>query len=702
MKTLKLNLIIALFLIASFSHAQTADWLWAKQGTGTGHNEGKAVVSDQSGNIYVVGQYSGTATFGTISLYGGNMFLAKYDDTGNVIWVRSVSGTITYATYDIDIDSDNNLYVTGTLSSSANFGGINLTTHGSNDVFIAKYNSSGNLIWAKNYGGSKYDDVKSVSVDGSHNIIITGSFYDNTDFGSGSYYSKGQSDIYVAKFDSSGTLSWFITNGGKGIDKGNGTALDKDGNIYIGGDFGDTCKFGNTTLIAQGMWDAFTVKFDANGNCIWAKQSVGTFDNVCNNICTDKFSNVYLTGSFGKTASFGTHSISAIGNTTDIYIVKYDSSGDCKWATKAGGSDYDHGFGLYVNSSSEVFVSGFYYHSATFGSHSISGKSHDIYVAKCSPAGSFEWVIGAGSFDYDECWSLTFSNNTLIAVGGFTHAVSFGTHQLTAPGTSMDMYIGAIGIPAPPSISITENPKSFNTCPGESVTFYVAAIGSGMSYQWKKNGNAIPGATDSFLVINGVSTSDAGSYTCTISDASYSVTSNPGVLSLGGEPVISQQPENKHVNKGQRVTIKVIATGATSYQWQKNGVDISGETTSTLIFNSIQVTDEGTYSCVLTGSCGSVLSNESTVFVSTAGINNPINDILTIAPNPSYGIITITPQSLDDEITVEIYDTKGQKAISKVVYGNNQGLDLSHLNKGVYIILANSKGNSFVGKIVLR
>ncbi|MBC8342480.1 MAG: hypothetical protein H8E61_00690, partial [Bacteroidetes bacterium] len=246
MKTLKLNLIIALFLIASFSHAQTADWLWAKQGTGTGHNEGKAVVSDQSGNIYVVGQYSGTATFGTISLYGGNMFLAKYDDTGNVIWVRSVSGTITYATYDIDIDSDNNLYVTGTLSSSANFGGINLTTHGSNDVFIAKYNSSGNLIWAKNYGGSKYDDVKSVSVDGSHNIIITGSFYDNTDFGSGSYYSKGQSDIYVAKFDSSGTLSWFITNGGKGIDKGNGTALDKDGNIYIGGDFGDTCKFGNT------------------------------------------------------------------------------------------------------------------------------------------------------------------------------------------------------------------------------------------------------------------------------------------------------------------------------------------------------------------------------------------------------------------------------------------------------------------------
>lgn len=701
MKKLKTNLIALFLLIASISQAQTPSWIWVKQGTGNSTNEGKAVVADPSGNIYVAGAYGQTATFGSLSVSGGDMFLAKYDQNGNIIWLKSAKGTLKYAAYDLAIDSDNNLYILGTMNSTATFGGVGLTTNGSNDVFIAKYNHAGALIWAKNYGGSKYDDVNSIAVDYQHNIIITGSFYEKTNFGNGVINSNGQSDIYIAKLDSSGTLTWINTYGNSGNDGGAAVSCDGSGNIYATGYFVDTCKIGNNILVAKGMSDVYIAKLNADGSFIWASQSVGINCNYPKNICLDNQTNVYITGTFGSTITFDSKSLTSSGG-NDVFVIKYDSSGEVKWSSKGGGIGHEISYGLYANSAGEVFISGVFNQSSTFGTHSISGNKNDIYITKCNAGGSFEWVIGAGAASFDECWDITFSNDKLIAVGAFTFSVNFGSHKLSSTGSSIDMYIAAIGVPAPSSIVIKEHPKSFNKCVGDTVTLFVSAIGSGMNYQWKKNGTIITGATDSFLVINGVSASDIGSYTCTINDSSYSVTSNPGVLNLGGEPNITQQPDNKNVNKNQKVTIKITAVNATSYQWQKNGVDIDGETTNTLIFNSIQVSDEGNYRCVVSGSCGIEISNESNVSVSTAGIANEINNVLTIAPNPSYGIITISLQNSLDEIMIEILNTSGQKIIQRNIYGNNERIDLSQLQKGVYIILARSKGNSYASRIVLR
>ncbi|MFC2113994.1 immunoglobulin domain-containing protein [Bacteroidota bacterium] len=707
MKTLKTNLTICLLLLASICFAQTPDWIWVKQGSGNSTNEGKAVVADPSGNLYVAGSYGQTATFGTLSVTGGDMFIAKYDQNGNPIWINSAKGSIKYATYDIDIDSDNNLYVLGSMNSTATFGGISLTTNGSNDVFIAKYNNSGELIWAKNYGGPNYDDVKKLSVDGSNNITIIGGFYDNTNFGNNTVYARGTMDICIAKLDSSGTLIWLQSFGGKGIDAGAGIVCDKDDNIYATGSFADSCLIGNNTLVAQGQSDVFTAKFDANGNCIWAKQSVGVYANYPRDICTDGKTNIYVTGAFGQTATFGSHSLTGAGSVpnTDVFIVKYDSSGDCKMAVKAGGASHEQSYGIYANNLGEVFVGGVFHQNTTFGSHSLSGNNSDIFLAKCNASGTFEWAIGAGAASFDECWDITFANDKLIAVGAFTFTVKFGPHTLSASGTSLDMYIASIGIPPPPSISITEHPKSFNTCTGDSVTFEITAVGSEMSYQWNKNGDAISGATKSILTINGVSSSDAGSYTCTISDSAYSVTSEPGILNLGGEPVISQQPVNKTVNKGQNVTIKIVATGATSYQWQKDGIDLSGETTNTLIISSVQKTDEGVYRCVVSGPCGSVVSNEGTLSVSTSGLNDQaLNDLISVSPNPSYGVINITSESLSgSEVNICIYNMNGKTVYSQWISGSEDiKIDLSDLEKGMYIVMAKNSNQSYVSKILLR
>ena len=169
-----------------------------------------------------------------------------------------------------------------------------------------------------------------------------------------------------------------------------------------------------------------------------------------------------------------------------------------------------------------------------------------------------------------------------------------------------------------PATAITTQPSDATACAGDNVTFSVTATGSNLTYQWQKDGSDISGATSDTYTINGVSSTDAGSYTCDVTGDCGSVTSNSATLTVNPATAITTQPSDATACAGDNVTFSVTATGSNlTYQWQKDGSDISGATSDTYTINGVSSTDAGSYTCVVTGDCGSVTSNSATLTLST-------------------------------------------------------------------------------------
>ncbi len=169
-------------------------------------------------------------------------------------------------------------------------------------------------------------------------------------------------------------------------------------------------------------------------------------------------------------------------------------------------------------------------------------------------------------------------------------------------------------------VVITQNPQSQTVCEGDSVSVSVSATGTGpLSYQWRKNGSNIPGATSSGYTVNPVSSGDAGNYDCVVSNSCpSSATSSAATLAVNTAPTITQHPQSQSACEGDSVTFNVSATGTAplSYQWRKNSVNIGGATSSSYTINPVSSGDAGNYDCVVSNSCGSVTSNPATLTVS--------------------------------------------------------------------------------------
>ena len=183
-------------------------------------------------------------------------------------------------------------------------------------------------------------------------------------------------------------------------------------------------------------------------------------------------------------------------------------------------------------------------------------------------------------------------------------------------GTSVTSDAATVTVNALPVI--TQQPSSQTINEGGNISLSVTATGA-TGYQWKKDGSDIPSATNATYSKSGALPADAGSYTCVVTGAGGSVTSNPATITVNALPVITQQPTNQEITEGETLTLNVVATGATGYQWKKGEENILDATTATYTKEGATAADAGSYTCVVTGAGGSVTSNAATVTVNPAG-----------------------------------------------------------------------------------
>lgn len=183
-------------------------------------------------------------------------------------------------------------------------------------------------------------------------------------------------------------------------------------------------------------------------------------------------------------------------------------------------------------------------------------------------------------------------------------------------GTSVTSDAATVTVNALPVI--TQQPSSQTINEGGNISLSVTATGA-TGYQWKKDGSDIPSATNATYSKSGALPADAGSYTCVVTGAGGSVTSNPATITVNALPVITQQPTNQEITEGETLTLNVVATGATGYQWKKGEEVIPDATGATYTKEGATTADAGSYTCVVTGAGGSVTSNAATVTVNPAG-----------------------------------------------------------------------------------
>lgn len=362
------------------------NFVWAKKAGGTNYDYGTGIATDSAGNVFVTGLFTGTATFGTLSITSTtvdyDVFIAKYSPNGTALWVNKGGGSVWDVGSGITIDKSGNCIVTGSYRNTATFGTTSLISAGNYDAFIAKYDNAGIFKWAKSAGGNLEDKGQSVTTDAAGNCYATGFFNGIATVGTTLLTSAGKSDIWIAKYGADGTFVWAKRAGGDSTDVGNSIVSDKMGNTHITGYFGDSAVFQTVSLVSNGKEDIFVGKYDYKGDIIWMKKLGGPQIDIGYAISIDSSGNSYVAGSFYGTAQFDTISVTS-SNQDDAFVAGLDNSGKTKWVVQGGGGNPDIGRGVAASVSGSCYTTGYFSGSATFGTHTLTGfADNDLFIAK--------------------------------------------------------------------------------------------------------------------------------------------------------------------------------------------------------------------------------------------------------------------------------------------------------------------------------
>lgn len=326
-------------------------------------------------------------------------FSAKLFSQSN--WINSAGGLTHDEALDVCHDQNGNYYVTGYFTNAANFGSLSLTGFGFSDIFIAKYNSSGQPQWVKKAGGSGPDRGYSIYCDQNGNLFVTGYFTGPATFESTTLNSSGNTqDVFIAKYDTNGNLQWVNSVGGNYGDTGYGITSDSDGNVIATGQFKGTATFGSSTLTSVidpntnlPSFDVFVVKYNSNGNFLWVQNGAAEFDDRGMDLATDNLKNIFVVGQYSDTILFDNVYNNQVMNAG--FVLKLDENG-VEQTFKSMSGVQTLVYSVAIDNSNNVFITGDFRGTlAIVGSPTTyvnAGYYNKIFVAKFDNSLNVLWA----------------------------------------------------------------------------------------------------------------------------------------------------------------------------------------------------------------------------------------------------------------------------------------------------------------------
>lgn len=407
------KLLLLLLFVFNVTIAQTPNWTWAKNISVNFSDKVDVLTADNEGNVYLVGEFSlpsttiGGITFTNTSTSGfSDAYILKFDTSGNLLWHKQLGGTSNESLTSIDSDSDGNIYILGSFGNTITLGGTVLTGEGvAGSQFFAKLNSNGDYLWAKkNSGTNENFKLYDIKADDFGNVFLTG-------------YSKSP----TLTFD----------------------------NVIMSIDSNDSTASSNRV---------FLTKFDTNGNCLWGKIATlgesGSMGSIPTSVSPDNNGGAAICGYFGvttlsfdaitltKTNSFPTYS--------NMFVVKFDDSGNAIWAHNTG-TIYQNNTAanaVEIDSAGNVYVGGFFPNSISFGTTVLlSTLGTQFFLAKFTENGILDWARSSGpstNVGFSNLNSITTDQQNNVYIAGLTYAstIQFGSSvQLSNWGTAGGLFV---------------------------------------------------------------------------------------------------------------------------------------------------------------------------------------------------------------------------------------------------------------------
>ncbi len=394
------NLLLTVLGVVLFFtlHAQHNDLLWVSQLSGSGQSVPVSVVEDASGNLYIIGIYNNTISQDTFSLTavgGQDIYIAKYNGQGQLLWLKGIGGSQAENAAGIALSQNGNTFYVGGqfLSNDCNFGGTTLATSGGNDVFLAKYNTSdGSLVWT-----------------------IKAAYGVTQQFGGNLTVDASENVIQIGKYTNSVT--------------------------FYGGILSFISPY-------TGIQQNYISKFDSNGNLIWAKTFKGNNSN--NNIRSVSYDNTsyYFSGLYADSLYLEVDTVVSTSSTRDMMLFRTDTSGNVQWVRSIKGTGEDYLIRHFTDYSSFQYLSGYYDSpSLTIDSTAtqvstktcVNHGSNDIFTACYSYDGTLTWVNSYGSGGDDQATGVYANADHAIFTGSYTGNISFSSFSLTNSATDAFM-----------------------------------------------------------------------------------------------------------------------------------------------------------------------------------------------------------------------------------------------------------------------
>jgi len=430
---------LCLLLLATSLHAATPTFEWVAAGGGAKSDKTRAVTFDREGNVFMAGETTDDGTFGDqkrTGLGSTDFFLTKLSPEGKFLWVRSLGGSLVDRGYGVATDSAGNAYVTGHYQSTdAQANGQTLPNAGDYDIFIAKYDTSGALIWIKTAGGKGYDYGHGIVVDSKGDIVITGAIVGEARFGDVTVNAGSTTrPIFCAKYDSDGKLKWVKATGGKFSGSGHGLGVDANDSIYVGGGGGGTGTMDSVTLDAKSP-SGIVLKLTSAGEGVWAAALPGVPSTGFHEIAVDSTGRTWCAGMFKGVLNGGpVHTTGDKDN--DGVFAHYSPEGKLVWSHVLQGPATDYCLGVATDNTGRCFVTGEFSDTATFAGQTLKTQgSTDIFTAAFDAKGGLEWLVQSGGIKGDNAYCMAWHpSGRLIISGACVAPATFGAQTMASPG----------------------------------------------------------------------------------------------------------------------------------------------------------------------------------------------------------------------------------------------------------------------------
>ncbi len=661
---------------------------------------------NSNGEIFSYGYFEGTLSSSggsTITSYGGrDYYLIKFNEDGKVDWMRNYGSNLSdYVFGGLAVISDGSILLSGgfrgyfkyTLTDS-------IESTGSYDIFLLKLNEFGDPTWARNAGqGASVQVPTTLETDNAGNALMTGLFMDSINIYNDLvlYTSTPNADYFYGAFDPvNGDVKWLkqvrsLNNSNSII---NDIYCDTDSYVYTGS-FSDSVAFEDDTIVAYNSEnDVHLFVSDNIGTISWLRRIRGSGDEFSYAVLKDDEGNVYVSGYYNSDTlyidSTDSESIIHIGNHGgfDLFVAKYNSTGDLFWLRTAGGKYEEKTFKMEFIDD-KIFISGYFADTLFWGGIQLSSEGPgdiDMFTGALDKDGNFREANqysgrnnsndqGRGLFKSgDQLYTLMRTNSDLIVVGDSIY---------TSDGTSFYMVLGVIGcLPISVDNVIVSDVE---TCFGDSTGALQILATGGFGSPWQ------------YSIDNGLSYQPdiayfpdlpAGDYPVVVIDKENCAQPGPVISIVQPDTLMIELVSSSDITNDADGSIVVAASGGSSpytYTLQPNGT-IQGFGTYTF-----GIGDEGRYVVEVNDAqnCGPV-AIDSIDINSTVGVDYSSTLEVRIYPNPTSGMLTLEMPYEGSECILEVLSLTGQVVMSRQVYSIGgvlrETIDVSDLSKGMYML----------------